>query len=613
MSVLKFAEWNEAKMSKKSKRKNKKNKTNKTNSPKKATLHLDEVKDLTVGTVQELAGVSAAKEEEKAPEKTVEEKPKEEAKDEPESKGLAERLQEKVDAQTEKTDANKANILEQYIQAHKPTYTGPTWEEGAGKAIVKGEVTSLEEVQTEGALDTEPKKAEKEEAVETVVETKEVEAAPNEVQVEEDNEIKEEAKEVPEKSSSPILDEAIPAPIPDEEPKVAEPTEEQETTTLTAKWKKGALIVAGVVILGGAGYAGYSTYNDNVEKAKSVQLAKEKAKVADVKSEISKFYLNDKKEFIKTSKLADFPALEKQYKKLKGSAEFETLTPVFEKLEQKVTLTNQVNALFVKPAIVDDKLGKNPQLAKLATVTLEITKDNTPLSKLAQQAVDEAKAQYQQAKQVQDKIVELNKEIGDPTNEKLKQANDLIAKVKSEPIKKELTSELAPYIKKLNELNAKQSENEMKQAEVAVQQPAPAPQETAQAPATPSQTQGQPAPATTGGETSFGVANAAPGARELSVVPYNQAAINNTASSAWVWAPGIKERVLATCIARGYITATNYTIEPVNIINGNGYYNLFGPNGNYLVSINCKTGWFMGNAKGHTDTLDFDPSTAVYG
>jgi len=93
--------------------------------------------------------------------------------------------------------------------------------------------------------------------------------------------------------------------------------------------------------------------------------------------------------------------------------------------------------------------------------------------------------------------------------------------------------------------------------------------------------------------------------RDLSRVPYNQAAIDDVNNPAWTFNPGILEKILQTSRERGYISGDNYILERVNIIKGNGYYNLFKPDGTYLFSINCKTGYFVGNGPGHADSLDF--------
>lgn len=93
--------------------------------------------------------------------------------------------------------------------------------------------------------------------------------------------------------------------------------------------------------------------------------------------------------------------------------------------------------------------------------------------------------------------------------------------------------------------------------------------------------------------------------RNLSRVPYNQDAINDVNNPAWTFNPGILEKILQTARDRGHITGDQYILEKVNIIKGNGYYNLFKPDGTYLFSINAKTGYFVGNGKGHADALDY--------
>lgn len=93
--------------------------------------------------------------------------------------------------------------------------------------------------------------------------------------------------------------------------------------------------------------------------------------------------------------------------------------------------------------------------------------------------------------------------------------------------------------------------------------------------------------------------------RHLSRVPYDQAKINDSSNPSWNFNPGVLEKILATSRERGYFTGDNYILERVNIINGNGYYNLFRTDGTYLFSINCKTGYFVGNGAGYADALDY--------
>ena len=93
--------------------------------------------------------------------------------------------------------------------------------------------------------------------------------------------------------------------------------------------------------------------------------------------------------------------------------------------------------------------------------------------------------------------------------------------------------------------------------------------------------------------------------RSVSRVPYSQSAIDDSGNSAWEFSPGVLEKILETSRSRGYITGHQYILERVNIVNGNGYYNLYKPDGTYLFTLNCKTGYFVGNGSGHADALDY--------
>ena len=108
------------------------------------------------------------------------------------------------------------------------------------------------------------------------------------------------------------------------------------------------------------------------------------------------------------------------------------------------------------------------------------------------------------------------------------------------------------------------------------------------------------------GEVNMGVSSAGVAVqRSASRVAYNQSAIDDSNNSAWDFADGVLEQILATSRSRGYITGNQYILERVNIVNGNGYYNLYKPDGTYLFTLNCKTGYFVGNGSGHADDLDY--------
>lgn len=93
--------------------------------------------------------------------------------------------------------------------------------------------------------------------------------------------------------------------------------------------------------------------------------------------------------------------------------------------------------------------------------------------------------------------------------------------------------------------------------------------------------------------------------RDVSRVAYDQAKIDDAGNPAWVFEDGVLETIISISQQRGYVSGNDYILEKVTIVNGNGYYNLFKPDGTYLFTINCKTGYFVGNGAGNADALDF--------
>ena len=70
-------------------------------------------------------------------------------------------------------------------------------------------------------------------------------------------------------------------------------------------------------------------------------------------------------------------------------------------------------------------------------------------------------------------------------------------------------------------------------------------------------------------------------------------------------ADGVLDKIIETSHSRGYFSGDNFILEPVNIINGNGYYNLYLPDGTYLFSINCKTGTMLVMVQVTQSKLDY--------
>lgn len=98
------------------------------------------------------------------------------------------------------------------------------------------------------------------------------------------------------------------------------------------------------------------------------------------------------------------------------------------------------------------------------------------------------------------------------------------------------------------------------------------------------------------------------------ILATDAADVADSSNPAWTWSSGVLDQVIATCIERGYIVEGGYKLERVRIENGEGYYNLYATTNQapltanykakdlplYLVTINCKTGYFRGNGNDHT-------------
>lgn len=304
-----------------------------------------------------------------------------------------------------------------------------------------------------------------------------------------------------------------------------------------------------------------SAQQSTKESSKTTAAKKAKANLKSYNSDLKAFYSDAEMTKLKNSQFDKFDDLAKSLDKLKNTSYYEDAKSKFDLLKKQIDAVKAVNAKFATEAIKDgEKVSATIKSgANFDDIKADVLKTgNASLDKLLQSAIADGR------KQIDDK-----------------------AKAEKEKA-------------------AKEAEN--KAAESTDSAQAAAGQESTQGGAAASQTapaQTAPAQAPTISGSGSGLTNANGIQRNLSRVPYNDAAIADTTNPAWLFNPGILEKVIGTAQARGYITGNNYYLEPVNIVNGNGYYNLFKPDGTYLFSINCKTGYFVGNAKGHADGLDY--------
>ncbi|EPT57388.1 TPA: cell division site-positioning protein MapZ family protein [Streptococcus agalactiae] len=259
------------------------------------------------------------------------------------------------------------------------------------------------------------------------------------------------------------------------------------------------------------------------------------------------FFVDDKKTQLKNSEFDKLSELEKKVDALKGTKYYGKVKVKFDSLKRQIDAVKAVNDKFKLPAVVDGKKSEK----------LEV-KDGANFDSLDSKTLNTGNAS----------LDSLLHSIVSTGRNQVKQSEEQAKKTQEEQA----------------------SSNKV------------------------SDTQTTEQPNVTNGQSSSSAAtinNQAAGTasgnleRNRSRVPYNNAAIADTGNPAWIFNPGVLEKIVATSQARGYFSGNNYILEPVNIINGNGYYNMFKLDGTYLFSINAKTGYFVGNAPGRADSLDY--------
>lgn len=255
------------------------------------------------------------------------------------------------------------------------------------------------------------------------------------------------------------------------------------------------------------------------------------------------FFVDESKSALKNDKFGDLENLKKLLDKLEGSSDYNAAKTKYEDLVKQVSAIQKVNSQFSSPVIKDGALDATAKAKSDATFA-ETKTGNEKLDSLLNEAVAQGRSQ----------------QVATPA-----------------PVTGTGGTEAS---------NA---------AATPAQSAIPAGGSAA-----------NPSGAAQPGYSGYGLSsNGVALQRSLSRVPYNQAAIDDVNNPAWVFGDGILEKVLNIARQRGYITGNQYILERVNIIKGNGYYNLFKPDGTYLFSINAKTGYFVGNGKGHSDALDY--------
>lgn len=314
------------------------------------------------------------------------------------------------------------------------------------------------------------------------------------------------------------------------------------------KSKKGfvltVLALVSVIICVSAYYVYRQVNRSTKEIETSQSTTANQSDVDDFNTLYDTFYTDSNKTALKNSQFDKLSQLKTLLDKLEGSREHTLAKSKYDSLATQIKAIQDVNAQFEKPAIVDGVLETNVKAKSDAKFT-DIKTGNTELDKVLDKAISLGKSQQ--------------------TSTSSSSSSETSSSSTSQT-SSNTTSETSP-----SSSNAASNETRSSRSKVNM------------------------------GVSSAGVAVQ----RSASRVAYNQSAIDDSNNSAWDFADGVLEQILATSRSRGYITGDQYILERVNIVNGNGYYNLYKPDGTYLFTLNCKTGYFVGNGAGHADDLDY--------
>lgn len=328
--------------------------------------------------------------------------------------------------------------------------------------------------------------------------------------------------------------------------------------------KKGLWIGTALALILGGSIAGYGLLQGNesksskesVTQAQSTTESKKESSEEDTQKleafnkKYATFFVDEGQTKLKNSEFGKVSELESLLKALEGSSYYNDVKSKFDRLSKSIKAVQSLNDKFESAAIVDGEkvtsnLKEDASLDDLSADTLNT--GNANLDTLLQAVVSEARL----------KIGTSGNTSGEASAPSAAPADNAPATVEaSEPV------QTAPATQPAQPISA----------------------------------------ASAYGITNYDVNTLQ---RQLSRVPYNFDVIADSDNPAWTFNEGILEKIVAAAQERGHITGNNYILEKVNIINGNGYYNMFKPDGTYLFSINCKTGYYVGNAQGRTDKLDY--------
>lgn len=391
-------------------------------------------------------------------------------------------------------------------------------------------------------------------------------------------------------------------------------TKESKTAPVAKKRQKWPIVLAAAVLLAGGGSA-YAYHQQQVaQEQKQAQAKALAAELKDLKKSVADLYLNDDKEFLKAGLTsAEVTGVLKQVEDFSDTSKTKDLKAELTDIQEKLALQDQVNGLYTKPVISGDEFTKDVPIATTETIDLDITGDD-PFDQLLAEGVQAAKDQLTQLNNAQAAMTSLVKDgkaVAKPKEADYQAAQKLVAEMVASEEKTSLSEQLKLAETKINENKAAAKAAAEKAAQEKAAQEKAAAEKAAQE-------QAAKEAATASSTNSNLPAEASPNMQTNSanqpILATNAADVADSSNPAWTWSSGVLDQVIATCIERGYIVEGGYKLERVRIENGEGYYNLYATTNQapltanykakdlplYLVTINCKTGYFRGNGNDHT-------------
>lgn len=393
-------------------------------------------------------------------------------------------------------------------------------------------------------------------------------------------------------------------------------TKESKTAPVAKKRQKWPIVLAAAVLLAGGGSA-YAYHQQQVAQEQKQAQAKAKALAAelkDLKKSVADLYLNDDKEFLKAGLTsAEVTGVLKQVEDFSDTSKTKDLKAELTDIQGKLSLQDQVNGLYTKPVISGDVFTKDVPIATTEKIDLDITGDD-PFDQLLAEGVQAAKDQLTQLNNAQAAMTSLVKDgkaVAEPKEADYQAAQKLVAEMVASEEKTALSEQLKLVETKINENKAaakaaaEKAAQEKAAQEKAAAEKAAQEQAAKEAAAASSTNSNLPAEASPNMQTN---------SANQPILATNAADVADSSNPAWTWSSGVLDQVIATCIERGYIVEGGYKLERVRIENGEGYYNLYATTNQapltanykakdlplYLVTINCKTGYFRGNGNDHT-------------